>query len=482
MAKKGSHGANYTTKEWSFASIELQKIREKIRQGLKNNKDELENLVKESDRRVRAVQLVPPHPGIPSQAGWAYLINKNDEEHDDIVTVIQQLARLRKMTNDGEKLEPIYFNDEPAAQWGKWIDDIYFSSKLKNTNKPPKYVLIIGDPDMVPLKFQAQLSTVACVGRLDIADNIENLKTYIKKLQSIEEDNPIVTKETIFFATNHGLAGSCYHPTYYTHHYIEEELAKTTHHELGFNVKELVEKNAKKPDLITEIKNSTPCFVFASALGMSDPERDMEHQKKITGAMMCEGKYDTEKPDAWLFTASDVDNAATFLKGGIFFQYGDFGYGAPAINEWIKWFPDSKELGIPPKIADTDFISALPKSLVFHKNGPIAYIGHFGQVLVDTFGQHEENNARRRWKNRREPFQQAISDLLRYASPVGYAFESIRDKLNVINSQLVSEYEDLEAAQDKDKQLDMILDTLIMRSELQNYMIFGDPAAGLRFS
>ena len=78
--------------------------------------------------------------------------------------------------------KPLLFGGEPELQWQDWLD-VNYSPLL--TEKLPYYVLIVGDPQQVPFRFQSLLDTAAAVGRVAF-DNVDDLHAYVEKLVRLE--------------------------------------------------------------------------------------------------------------------------------------------------------------------------------------------------------------------------------------------------------------------------------------------------------
>ena len=158
------------------------------------------------------------------------------------------------------------------------------------------------------------------------------------------------------------------------------------------------------------------------------------------------------------------------------FQFACFGYGTPAISDYSHWLK-----GVPEKSADADFVAALPKKLLAHERGPIAFVGHLDTAFLHGFADPHAPHALDRWDARVAPFKKAIERFLA-VDPSGYAMEDMSQRYSVCNAILTSTY-------DRQKRGSLtwtpelqtrFLDTWITRSDAQNYMVYGDPAVQLR--
>jgi hypothetical protein len=177
-----------------------------------------------------------------------------------------------------------------------------------------------------------------------------------------------------------------------------------------------------------------------------------------------------------LYSALDVPIDKPFLEGAVFFQFACFGYGTPAQSDYSHWID-----GVPENYADTDFTAALPKRLLAHPRGPIAFIGHLDTAFLHGFVDVEAPHILDRWHSRISPFVEAVNQLLR-TQPIGLAMDNMNKKYSVHNALITNTYDRVKRGKmkwDSAKMADF-LSRWIERSDAQNYMVFGDPAARLR--
>jgi len=458
-----------STLESTLKPIDFNDFRDAVLKGLKQK--EIEKLPKPSaiGTTFRSLdEVAPAADHKPKEVGWNFLINRNDPQRDEIINAIRPLAEHRGLKADHK---PFYFGDEPQKEWERLLNDYM---------KVAKYILIIGSPNQVPLKFQSYLSTMLFVGRVDFDYNIENLKKYVQKVISIEKsDETFVNKEVLFFATNHiAPKGGCPDPTFYKYFHIEKPLAakvrETESNGEYFKANEdLVEEKATKDRLLAAVKTSKPCILIVTSQGLSLPNESEQVQRKLTGAIRCHGNLD-EDFEKWLFTADDIRYDQPFLQGGIFIEHADCGYGAPAQSSY-NWLEDLEELGFPPKFAEEDFISAIPKKLIFHPKGPLAFIGHI-DIALFLSTKDGEAFVEEHWEKRVRPISDALVEMM-HGMPVGYALKhmgALRSRLNVdiIKKQKTQPADPTEGEFSKE-----IIDKRLRSTEAENYMIFGDPAA-----
>jgi hypothetical protein len=412
------------------------------------------------------VRRVALDPGDPKAAGWTYLINTKNPLKKEIEAVLKPLAQHRGMP---EPKQPLPFGDEPPEQWLDWLHDHYYALELEG-KKVPHYILIVGGPDQVPFRFQSLIDSVANVGRVDF-DKTEDLKSYVDKLIRLETaQDPAVERDVVVFAPDGGPSD----PTYYSREYMAKPLADHITKEFGLPTRTVFGDDATKENLIKALRGKRPALVYTASHGLGATNESLDIQKRLNGAICCQCPGQLTLDD--LFAGEDIPMEEPFLEGAIFFQFACFGYGTPAESDYTHWLQN-----VPEKYAQEDFVAALPKRLLAHPRGPIAYIGHLDTAFLHGFADPEEPQTLDRWHTRIEPFVAAINRLLR-VQPSGLAMEDMNNRYSVCNAILTNTYDRQQRGTLKwtDELGRRFLDYWIIRSDAQNYMIFGDPAAHLR--
>jgi hypothetical protein len=199
-------------------------------------------------------------------------------------------------------------------------------------------------------------------------------------------------------------------------------------------------------------------------------------QKSLNGALCCQ--HDAgDAPENWLFTADDVPLDEPFLEGAIFFQFACFGYRTPAESDFSHW------LRRPELHTTADFVSALPKRLLAHPKGPIAFVGHLDTAWLHGFADPSDPYILDRWHPRIEPFVRAV-DILLKVQPAGLAMAAMSKRYDIGNALLTSTVDRLQRGkiQITPEFHARLVDAFITRNDAQNYFVFGDPAVRLRIS
>ena len=119
--------------------------------------------------------------------------------------------------------------------------------------------------------------------------------------------------------------------------------------------------------------------------------------------------------------------------------------------------------------------------LLAHPRGPVAFVGHLDTAFLHGFADAANPHSLDRWHNRIAPFKTAIDRLLG-VQPSGLAMEDMNRRYAVCNALLTNTYDRQRRHEVQWTKVlqERFLDCWITRSDAQNYMVLGDPAARLR--
>lgn len=459
-------GIDYSTGELLVRPIERETFAEKIVEALSGNIKSFKSLTGASDRSLTfrgEKHHTPVDLCNPKEAGWTYMINEKDPQRDEIIKAIRPLAEYRGM-KDPES--PLIFNGEAEERWEEWMQD-----NLQSPDKSdrPYYITIYGGPDMVPFRLQSLLDTAAAVGRLDF-ESVDELSTYVNKIIHLEKAaDPVTDPKALIFAPDGGASD----PTYYSRHYMAEPLADHITNDIKIETATTMGDAATKNNLKNMLMNSKAALVYTASHGLGATDQSLDFQKEVNGAICCQHKRGDPWQD-WAFTGDDVPFDRPFLEGSIFFQFACFGYGTPAESDYSHWLGNT-ELN-----CSQDFVAALPKRLLSHPNGPIAFVGHVDTAWLSGFDDPNNPNPGGKWSNRISPFVTAVNRLLD-CETVGLAMDEMNQRYGRGNAQLATFFDLVERKKATvEKYAEWLADTYIYRSDAQNYMIYGDPAVKLR--
>jgi hypothetical protein len=239
----------------------------------------------------------------------------------------------------------------------------------------------------------------------------------------------VPTDSAVFFATDAGPRD----PTHYSRRYMVEPLIEQVKQDIGFGTQALLGDTATKGALLEMLRTTKAALVYTASHGLADYNGSLERQKSINGAICCQPDGSGARFEDELVTATDVPATdEPFLEGAIVFQFACYGYGTPARSGFAHW-----GVPVPSVNADDDFVAALPKRLLAHPRGPVAYVGHVDIALLHGFDDPEAPEVLERWHPRLAPFRRAVQSLLE-RQPVGYALSDLNDRYARTSTQLAN--------------------------------------------
>ena len=233
-------------------------------------------------------------------------------------------------------------------------------------------------------------------------------------------------------------------------------------------------QQASKSSFLQSLKQSKPSLVFTATHGAGFTDENFLSQKKLNGAIYCQGEPDTPLDDI-LFTSYDVPDGQPFLEGSVFFQFACFGYGTPSESDFQHWQDGKMAFNI-----QEAFVSDLPKRLLSHERGPIAYIGHVDLAWLQGFDDPKNPNPLSEYNNRITPFIDSCRSLLS-GEPAGLALEEMNKRYDIENAIISNRIDQARKGRIEfsEEFYSKIAEMYILRSDAQNYMLLGDPAVKL---
>ena len=402
-----------------------------------------------------------------AQAGWGVIFAHNaDAAVKDALKELldhrkQQAGALYKeyVGGDGFRVG--------ADDKNKWLSRHGMGPGPADPDKIPYYLLIVGDPETIPYRFQTQLDIQYAVGRIHF-DTLEEYAQYARSVVTAETKKLKLPKRaTLFGVRTEGDAAT----TLSADHLIKPLAAKLNGH-VGWAVNTLLEASAMKSNLSDLINGKdVPTLLFTGSHGMGFPSgdpRQLPHQ----GALLCQdwpgpGKWKEAIPDKFYFSGADVSSDAKIL-GSMAFFFACYGAGTPKLDEFAQ--QASKERT---DIAPNAFLASLPKKLLSHpKGGMLAVVGHVERAWGYSF----------MWDRAGEQLTVFESTLQRLmgGAPIGFALEYFNERYAEISSDLSAKIEDLNFGGNVDKV--ELAGIWTANNDARNYVILGDPAVRLPIS
>jgi len=324
----------------------------------------------------------------------------------------------------------------------------------------PYYLLIVGDPDTIPFRFQYQLDVQYAVGRIHF-DSIADYAAYARSVVASETGTLALAKRAAIF----GVANNDDAATKLSHDELAVPLAEWVATQPGWTVDKYLKDDATKDRLVSLLGRDAPAFLFTASHGICYNNGDIR-QLAEQGALLCQDwpgpSYRQAVPESFFFSGEDVASDARIF-GTIAMHFACFGAGTPRLSDYSV-------SGAPPAIAPKSFLGRLPQRLIAHpRGGALAVIGHVERAWGCSF--HWD-----RAGSQTEVFKSTIKRLME-GHPVGSALEYFNGRYAELSSELSTALEDVKFGAAVDPYLVSGLWTA--NNDARSYSLVGDPAVRL---
>ncbi len=407
-----------------------------------------------SFRSVRAFfqDLRPAHD--PAQAGWALLMHKDDEAR--LRPLLEPLVTHRKsqMQGNGRVEVHIFDQNQPPEVW--------LRQHVVGSDHP-YYNLIAASPGRISFRFQNSLDVRCAVGRLWFETD-EEFRNYVNGILTVERSyGPIRAPKAFIFAPDHDEA------THISRSQMVAPLLNRLATDFS-NTEYSLGPDAIKGKLRSVLsRQDKPALVFTASHGLAIRQGDPA-QQEMQGSLVCQ-----DSRTSGYFGGSEID-AQCNLYGGIFFSFACYGAGTPSRSDFWHWIQEpSWQAQLKMYEAPSDFLANLPTRLLGTAKPALAFVGHIDPAWTYSFLEPTTE------EQRIYPFQAALMRILQ-GLPVGYAVKEFNEEYATLNADLLNmqiEYEQMHVQNQQpapfwDTQL---ADVWMRRTDYQNYILLGDPAA-----
>jgi hypothetical protein len=402
---------------------------------------------------------------------------------DRLLALIKPLiARREQQQGDAVRIYrvPPQLTADEAMRWKKRE----FDSGADLNIEVPRYQLILGDLDQVPLALQQVQASDGYVGRLAFTAE-DDYAAYVDKLlrwESLSEGPG--DSDALFFTVHDGTAA-----TAVGHRALVApgvEVVKKRKASGQYPAREIVEfgdRMTPAPDeLLRRVAGGAPNVLFTLSHGEGAPRggwKSPEEQRRRQGAMSFgrEGKL-----------MGDDLRARPFLPGGIWFMLACYGAGTPghsAYKHWLEALASAGQFRGKPEsvlagLAGPDtrpFIAALPQAVLANANGPLAFMGHVD--LAWTYGFQDLDSG----ATNRPARYMAITRSLLKRDRVGVSMRELLRFFDQTNVELTSLHDQEARARSMGQpvQPDVARQSHLwmLRNDLAAYVLLGDPAVKL---
>lgn len=403
-----------------------------------------------------------------AQAGWGVIFH--ERESPEVQEALQPLLEHRK-SQAGRHFEHLYqeFRGESGLRDGESKEDFLAKNDAPagavNPDRMPYYLLIVGDPKLIPFHFQQQLDTQHAVGRICF-DTLEEYANYAKSVVEVEAGHvPRDRRITLFGVRNPDdlptKASTDFLVLPLADHLATRPKWQKQHWELS----SLIGEEATKERLVHLLRGQqSPALLFTASHGMNFSFGD-PLQRNHQGALLCQDWPGPERwqkfiPPDYYFSGDDVEAKAN-LQGMIAFHLASHSVGTPAFDEFES---RNKQA-----IAPYPFAAYLPQRLLGHPNGgALAVIGHVGTTWPYSFFLTVTKII--------GAFETAIRVLMD-GFPVGFSLAYF----NQYYSEAATDFALALQKLGSDKEVDPIevSELWMAQSHAQKFSILGDPAVRL---
>jgi hypothetical protein len=404
-----------------------------------------------------------------ASAGWGVIFPHNIDPA--IVKALRPLLDWRK-SQAGERYReytgPEGYRYKPGEMYetkDEWLTRHGAGPGPVDPQVVPYYLLLAGDPEQIPFRFQTQLDVQYAVGRIHF-DKVEDYWNYANSVVSAEKQELSLGKTAVFF-------GAC-NPDDPATNLSAEQLIKP--------LPGLLEKDAKGWQLSTTVGEGatkagmarflggadTPALFFSASHGMGFPHGE-SLQAADQGALLCQdwpGPKQWRKPIGkdFYFAADDLTGEANVF-GLLAFFFACYGAGTPKMDDFARQAFKTRS-----EIAPRNFLSALPQRMLAHpKGGALAVIGHVERAWGCSFQWGEAGK-------QLTVFQSALKRLMD-GYPIGYAFEYFNGRYAELSADLSAALDDEEFG--RKRPAAEIASMWTANNDARNYVVLGDPFARL---
>jgi hypothetical protein len=332
---------------------------------------------------------------------------------------------------------------------------------VADPEKLPYYLLIVGDPEMIPYSFQYQLDVQYAVGRI-FFESYEDYYRYAISVVEAEKQEYQLKKKAAFF----GVANPDDGATQLSSQYLIDPLAEYIQKEAPeWQVQVNRAEQAYKSDFAQLLRSKeAPAFLFTASHGMAFPNGD-SRQYPHQGALLCQDwpgpkNHKGRIPEDFYFAGEDLSPDANLL-GTLAFFFACYGAGTPRQDDFNRIaFADKKQ------IAPRAFLSQLPTRMLAHPQGSaLAVVGHVERAWGYSFV----------WDGVGQDLTSFESTLTRLMDgfPIGSALEYFNSRYAELASDLTTE---LDETDEETQNVVKIAGMWTANHDARNYMILGDPA------
>ncbi len=413
-------------------------------------------------------------PKDPSQSGWGIVFLQGEDPA--VKTALQKLIDHRRQKINNDSIVKV-LDYAPGEEYEGWLARYNVAPGSIVPTSVPFYLLLVGDPKLMPFDFSQLLDAEYAVGRLHF-DTPAEYEAYVDSLIAYENGTSVPNaREVVFFSPRHSFDAATQMSADSLVNPLADGIpaangqpaAPGVAQHWGYTRCKLWGDDATRQALLDVIcppaQQQPPALLFTASHGMGFPASSTQ-QKATQGALLCQDwpGFGTIAPTHY-FSAADVPAGAR-VNGMVMFHFACYGGGTP---EYDQFFHVANQPT--PQLANAPFIAALPKTWLTHPGGgALAVIGHVERawgysIIAPEAGQQIQS------------FQNAVGMILT-GHPLGYALKDFNERFSYLSNKLTRLLNQQRITHTLDN--DDYVTTWVQRNDAEGYVLLGDPAARVR--
>lgn len=402
-----------------------------------------------------------------AQAGWGVLF-----AHDAEPELRAALAPLTTMR--AEQSKDLYkefsgpAGHRPGESSRAWLARQGVGPGQAQPRKVPYYLLVVGNPERIPFRFQYELGLNYSVGRIHF-DTVDEYRQYAAGIVAAEGTSGAnVGRRACLF----GVRNAADQATTMSADHLVGPLAtaiESKHAAAGWKVDRLLATDASRANLRALLNGGEPpALLFTASHGMGFP-KSHALQPRHQGALLCQEwpgplVHMGPIPPEFYFSADDLTDSAR-LSGMIAFHFACYGAGTPKLDDYAH------RGGVREEIAPQAFVAQLPRRMLgLPRGGALAAVGHVERAWGYSFtwpGAGDQTAV----------FETCLGALLD-GSRLGPAMESFALRHADLAVSLNGELEDIKFGAIPNEI--SLANLWTANNDARSYVIIGDPAVRLR--
>ena len=411
------------------------------------------------------------------EAGWGVVFAS--DAAPELVAALEPLLALRR-SQAGERFRQYsgaegYRKGDLSDRAHAWLgrDPRKKAPGPADPRKVPFYLLLVGDPESVPFRFQYELDINYAVGRLhfDTVAEYTNYATSVvqqeKAALPAQPASPQAPPSALFF----GVRNRGDRATQLSADRLVAPLAQLMARSAGaaWTLDTLLADQASKANLSAALLGQKrPALLFTASHGMGFPNGDAR-QLTDQGALLCQDwpgpmLHRGPVPKDFYFSADDLPADAS-LSGLIAFHFACYGAGTPKLDDYAH------QSGVRDVIAPHAFLSALTRrELGLPKGGALAAVGHVERAWTYSFSSPGAGDDL-------TVFEGALEQVMA-GGRLGAAMGFFSQKYADLAVSLTGVLEDERFGAERNDT--MVAGLWTANNDARSYVIVGDPAVRLR--